>query len=178
MVTIAVVSAMIMIPVGRLASLTTPPAPPLAPSMSIALAQALTRTLNTHDLPELTDLFTDEDGGPTVMADRYAWLKSEIRLWAQLQADKNIHIDAYDYRTTEQGAAWSADVYRDDWTAVGVDPLRVTNSIWVHNGKIANFTEVARDSIDTEQLGPLWRPGSSPEQAIDAPWRIWRRSVL
>jgi hypothetical protein len=64
----------------------------------------------------------------------------EIRLWAQQQVQAGIRTVAYDFRVTENGAAWTADVYREDWRAVGVTPLRVTNSIWVHNGQLANFT--------------------------------------
>ena len=76
----------------------------------------------------------------------------------------NIRIAAYDYRITEQGAAWDADVYRDDWASVGINALPVTNSVWVHNGKLTNFTSTPRSTLDAEQLGNLWRPGSTPER--------------
>jgi hypothetical protein len=136
---------------------------------AIALAQAFTADLNAHDVDGLLELFTDEDAGPSVTADRYAWLKFEIRLWAQKQADTNLRMQAHEYRLTEQGAAWDADLYRDDWTAAGVAPLQVTNSIWVQNGRIANFTEKLRNSTDANQLGDLWRPGAAPERPPDPP---------
>jgi hypothetical protein len=133
---------------------------------SVELAQHLTAALNAHDVDALVELFSDEGGGPTVTADRYAWLKSEIRLWAQRQADTNIRVDPYSYSNTAQGAAWEADVFRDDWTAVGIAPLQVTNSISVRNGKIASYTETPRNAIEAEKLGALWRPGSTPEHLI------------
>jgi hypothetical protein len=47
---------------------------------------------------------------------------------------------AYDFRLTEKGAAWDADVYREDWRALGVDGVAVTNTVSVHNGRLAIFT--------------------------------------
>jgi hypothetical protein len=138
--------------------------PSAQPQEAIALAQALTVELNAHDADGLIELFTDDDAGPSVNAERYAWLKFEIRLWAQKQADTNLNVQAYEYRITEEGAAWDADLYRDDWTAAGVAPLQVTNSIWVKNGRIANFTEKVRNSADTDRLATLWQPGTAPER--------------
>ncbi len=131
---------------------------------AIELAQALTSALNNHDVEALVALFTDEDAGPTVTADRYAWLQFEIALWAEQQVAMNIRVDASDYRLTEHGAAWEAEVYRDDWSGRGVSSLPVTNSVWVHGGKLANFTSVLRDGRDAERLGGLWRPGAAPER--------------
>jgi hypothetical protein len=131
---------------------------------SIQLAQAFTAALNAHDVDALVELFTDEDAGPTVTADRFAWQKFEIRLWAQQQTDAGIRTEAFDYRVTEHGAAWSADVYRDDWRAVGVTPLRVSNSIWVHNGHLADFTSQLSEPSDLPRLGQLWQPGAVPER--------------
>jgi hypothetical protein len=54
-------------------------------------------------------------------------------------------------------------VYRDDWMALRVAPLSVTNSIWVHQGKVAAFSSTPRDPRDAERLGSLWRPGLPPE---------------
>jgi hypothetical protein len=133
--------------------------PAAQPEDAVALAQAFIVELNAHNVDALVELFTDEDAGASVSADRYAWLKFEIRLWAQTQADSNLRMQAYQYRITEQGAAWDADLYRDDWTAAGVAPLNVTNSIWVHNGKIANFTEKLRNPADADRLANLWQPG-------------------
>jgi hypothetical protein len=130
----------------------------------VVLAKAFTSAMIAHDVDAIVELFTDEDAGPTVSADRSAWQKFEIRLWARRQADMNIRIAAYDYRITEQGAAWDADVYRDDWASVGINALPVTNSVWVHNGKLTNFTSTPRSTLDAEQLGNLWRPGSTPER--------------
>ena len=127
------------------------------------LARAFTAALNGNDVETLVDLFTDEDAGPTVTADRFAWQKFEIRRWAQLQVEMNIDLHAYDYRLTEHGAAWDADVYRDDWAALGVPALAVTNSVWVHHGKLANFTSVPRNPADTQPLGDRWRPATVPE---------------
>jgi len=130
---------------------------------AIELAQAFTAALNGHDVETLVDLFTDEDAGPTVTADRFAWQKFEIRRWAEGQVEMHINAPAYDYRLTQHGAAWDADVYRDDWAALGVPALAVTNSVWVHNGKLANFTSVPRSPADTQPLGVRWRPATVPE---------------
>src|SRR5262249_7343933 len=116
-----------------------------------------------HDVSALLDLFTDEDAGPTVTADQYAWLKFEIGVWAQHQADMDVHVDAHDYRLTEHGAAWDADVYRSDWAAAGVRAMGVANSIWVHSGKVARFSSRARSAVDAAQLGSLWRPGATSD---------------
>jgi hypothetical protein len=50
---------------------------------AIQLALAFTDALNDHNVGALVDLFTDEDGGPTVNADRDAWQRFEIREWAR-----------------------------------------------------------------------------------------------
>ena len=49
-------------------------------------------------------------------------------------------------------------MYRDDWAALGIPTLHVTNSIWVHQGRIANFTSHADNSREAERLGDLWSP--------------------
>ena len=130
---------------------------------AIELARAFTAAMNGNDVETLVDLFTDEDAGPTVTADRFAWQKFEIRRWAEWQVEMHINAHAYDYWLTEHGAAWEADVHRDDWAALGVPALAVTNSVWVHNGKLANFTSVARNPADTQPLGDRWRPATVPE---------------
>ncbi len=144
-------------------------APELQTGDALGLARAVSVELNAHDVDAFVELFTESDAGPSVSADRYAWLKSEIRLWAQQQADLNLSMDARDYRVTEQGAVWDADVYRDDWIAVGVAPLAVTNAIWVHDRKIAIFSEQPRNPIDAARLGILWRPGAVPERISNPP---------
>ena len=131
--------------------------------VNIELAQALSRAINAGDVDEVVELFTEEHAGPTVVADRFAWEKFEIRLWALHETSMNMQVEAGRYQLTEHGATWGAIAYRDDWTAVGVYGLSVTNSIWVHNGKIASFTSVPRNPIDVQQLGNLWRPGATPE---------------
>jgi hypothetical protein len=128
---------------------------------SIELAQAFTVALNAHDVDALVELFTEDDSGPTLSADRYAWQKSEIRLWAQQQVAANIHVTAYDFQVTDRGAAWNADVFRDDWQEWGVSLLPVANTIWVHEGKLADFTSTLRDPQDAERLSGLWRPDTS-----------------
>jgi hypothetical protein len=40
--------------------------------ISIQLAQAFTAALNAHDVDALVELFTEDDAGPSVNADRYA----------------------------------------------------------------------------------------------------------
>jgi hypothetical protein len=135
-----------------------------APATSIELAQAFTVALNAHDVDALVELFTEDDSGPTLSADRYAWQKSEIRLWAQQQAAANIHVTAYDFQLTDTGATWNADVFRDDWQEWGVSLLPVANTIWVHDGKLADFTSTLRDPQDAERLSGLWRPGASVRQ--------------
>jgi hypothetical protein len=132
---------------------------------SIRLAQAFTTALNAHDVDALVELFSEEDAGPTVTADRFAWQKFEIRLWAQQQVQAGIRSEAYDYRVTEHGASWKADVYRDDWQAVGVALVPVTNSIWVHHGQVADFTSKLSEPDDQQRLGRLWQPGTLPERA-------------
>jgi len=111
----------------------------------------------------LVALFTDDDGGPTVSADRYAWLKYEIALWGRQQVAENIRLDASKYRLSEHGAVWEAEVYRDDWSAAGVTSLRVTNAVWVRGGRIAAFASKLLDPRDAERLGDRWRPGAVPE---------------
>jgi hypothetical protein len=134
-----------------------------SPPSNLELAQGFTATLNAHDVDALAELFTDdEDSGGTVHADRYAWNKFEIRAWAQRQVRANTHTDARDYRVTEHGAVWNAEVYREDWRQLGVDSLRVRNSIWVHDGKLVDFTSKPLDPHDAERLGHLWQPGASP----------------
>ena len=130
---------------------------------SIALAQEFTDALNAHDVDTVVALFTEENSGPTVNADRYAWQKYEIRMWAQQQVDANIQVQAFDYRLTEHGAEWSANLYRDDFG----DAVPVTSSIWIDNGKIADFTSVLNDARDAERLGALWQPGSLVEPSGD-----------
>ena len=96
---------------------------------NIELAQVFTTALNAHDVDALVELFTEADSGPSVTADRYAWQKFEISLWAQQQVRMNIRMEAYDYRLTGQGVTWDADVYRHDWAALGVKVLPVTNAL-------------------------------------------------
>lgn len=134
---------------------------PLSATSHIVLAQTFTEMLNAHDVDGLVDLFTEDDSGPTVNADGYAWQKFEIRIWAQQQVAQNIYVNAYDFQVTDRGAAWNAEVFRDDWQEWGVDLLPVANSIWVHEGKLANFTSVPRDPQDLVRLSGLWRPDSS-----------------
>jgi hypothetical protein len=129
---------------------------------NVELAQAFTAALNTHDADALVELFTDEDGGPTVNADRFAWQKFEIRVWALQQVAANVHADAYDYETTDFGATWNADMFRADWSLLGAQRVRVTNSIWVHHGRVADFTSRLSDPSDQLLLGQLWQPGTAP----------------
>jgi hypothetical protein len=131
---------------------------------ALALARAFTAALDGHDVEALVAVFTEEDAGPTVTADRSAWQKFEIRLWAERQVRANIDVEAHAYWLTDHGAAWDAEVYRDDWAALGVDVLPVTNSVWVHAGKLADFTSTPRDRRLAERLGDLWRPGAAPER--------------
>jgi hypothetical protein len=130
---------------------------------SVELAQAFTAALNAHDVDAVVGMFTDENSGPTVTADRYAWQKFEIRLWAQRQVAAGIRTEAFDYTASEHGATWGANVYRDDFSALGVEFVPVTNTIWVHNGKLADFTSTLNEPRDFERLGVLWQPGSVPE---------------
>ena len=130
---------------------------------SVALAQELTAALNAHDVEALVDLFSDEGPGATVHADRYAWTSFEIRLWAQHQVRANVRVGAYNYEATEHGAAWTAIVYREDWQELGVDALPVFNTIWVEDGKIADFTSRLASPGDAERLQHLWRPGAPPD---------------
>jgi len=130
---------------------------------NLELAQRFTGLLNAHDVDALVELFTDdEDSGGTVHADRYAWHKVEIRAWARRQVRANIHVNARDYRVTQNGTSWNAEVHRDDWRQLGVDQLRVLNSIWVQDGKLVDFMSKPLDQDDAEQLGRLWQPGASP----------------
>jgi len=155
--------ALRLLPEGIRSSMKTPSEFSAEPATSIELAQSLTAALNAYDADAVVQLFGEEDSGPTVTADRYAWGKFEIRLWVQQQVQASIHIEAYDYRSIEVGAAWNADVYHQDWRQLEY-PLRVTNTIWVHNGKIADFTSKPSNPSDAWHLGYLWRPGSVPER--------------
>ncbi len=79
-----------------------------------------------------------------------------------------IHVAAYDYRVTERGVEWSATVTRDDWRLIaGLESVPVTNSIWVHEGKIADFTSVLADPRDADVLGGFWRPSMTPDYRAD-----------
>jgi hypothetical protein len=131
---------------------------------SIQLAQAFTSALNRHDVEALVALFTEEDAGPTVTADRYPWQKFEIRVWAERQVAANIHVEASGYWIDQHGATWDAEVQRDDWSGLGVSSLLVTNSVWVQHGKLASFTSQPREARDAERLGDLWRPDASPKR--------------
>jgi hypothetical protein len=131
---------------------------------TVALAHAFTSTLNAHDVDALVELFTDEDAGATVSADRYAWGKFEIRLWAEQQVRAGIWSEAYDYQVTEQSAVWNAEVYRDDWQAMGLTAVPVRNSIWVQDGRLADFTSKPREPGVLLRLGRLWQPGVAPER--------------
>lgn len=130
----------------------------------VELAQVFTAALNAHDVDSLVELFTEEDAGATVNADRFAWGKFEIRLWAQQQVRAGIRTEMHDVWLTEHGAAWNADVYRDDWLALGLKVLPVTNTIWVHNGHLANFTSQPTEPGDLLRLGRTWRPGAAPDR--------------
>lgn len=141
---------------------------PSPPADHIALAEAFTAALNSHDVDALLALFTEEDSGPTVNADRYAWQKYEIRLWAEQQVAGGIRVTGYDYQVTEHGVAWQAAVSREDWRLVlGVDTVPLTNSIWVHEGKIADFTSTLNDPRDADVLRGFWRPSSTPDYRTD-----------
>jgi hypothetical protein len=130
-------------------------------AVPIQLAQTFTAALNAHNVNAVVELFTDEGSGPTVNADAYAWHKFEIGQWAQQQVSANIRVEARNYRLSEYGATWDADVYRDDWAALGVQSLPVTNSIKLHNGKLATFTSEPEQPRDVQALGILWRPSAS-----------------
>jgi hypothetical protein len=133
---------------------------------ALRLAREFNSDLNAHDVDGLVDLFTDADSGPTVTADRFAWLKFEIRLWALQQVAMNISVDAYNYQISDVGVTWDADIYREDWAAVGVRTLAVSNSIWVRDRKVASYMSTPRSSVDAQRLGRLWRPGSAPERSM------------
>jgi hypothetical protein len=133
---------------------------------AVELARAFTAALNARDADALADLFGDAGAGPTVEADRYAWNRHEIRLWAREQSRLGIHVDAYDYQASEHGATWSATVRRDDWSVAGVEALAQTHTIWVEDGKLVAFRARLDDPRAADLLGHLWRPGASP----DEPW--------
>jgi hypothetical protein len=135
-----------------------------SPPNHLELAQHFTIALNAHDVDALVELFTDDDdnNGASVHADRYAWNKVEIRAWAQQQVRANTYMDARDHRVTRNGAAWNAELYREDWRQLGVYSVSMLNSIWVQNGKLVDFTSTPLDHHDVVQLGRLWQPGVSP----------------
>src|SRR5437016_1317684 len=54
---------------------------------ALTLASSFVDTLNAGDVEAVVALFDDEG---TVFADRHAWLKYEVRLWAQTQTDNSI----------------------------------------------------------------------------------------
>jgi hypothetical protein len=142
-------------------------APAKQPVDGIELAQAFTAALNAHDVDAVVSYFTEADSGPTVNADRYAWQKYEIRMWAARQAALNFHIDGYDYRVTDHGVEWNADLSRDDFRQLGLESVPVTNSIWIHDGQVADFTATLSDPRDAALLGPLWQPGTLTDLRID-----------
>ena len=148
--------------------LTPPDVEELQVPSGVQLAQALTAALNAHDVDALVDLFTEEDAGPTITADRVAWQKFEIRRWGQQQVQAGIRIEADDYRVTQHGAAWTAAVFRQDWSEHGVAMLPVRNSVWVHNGRLAIFSSQPKEPRDLQRLGRLWQPGLGPEEPTPA----------
>jgi hypothetical protein len=123
----------------------------------VALAQSFTAALNDHDVDTLVAMFTDEDAGPTLTADAWAWQKFEIRRWAEDQVLADITIDGYAYRASSTGASWYATVHRDDWQALGADPVLVADSIVVQNGQLENFTSRLRNPLDAKMLASVWR---------------------
>ena len=44
----------------------------------------------------------------------------------------------------------------------------VSNSIWVHNGQLADFSSTLSEPRDAERLGDLWRPGAAPDRTPGA----------
>jgi hypothetical protein len=49
-------------------------------------------------------------------------------------------------------------------SASGVEVVPVTNTLWVHNGRLADFTSTPTDSRDLERLGALWRTAAAPDR--------------
>jgi hypothetical protein len=181
LIALAVRVAVLALAAGLIVMLVATPAAAASPALSglaagarstcgPELARAFTAALNAHDVEALVDLFGDAGAGPTVQADRYAWNKHEIRLWAQQQTRANIRVHADDYGATENGATWSAVVHRDDWHAAGVEALAVTNRIWVEDGKLVAFAASPTDWRDAARLGHFWRPGVGPEWSTD--WEV------
>jgi hypothetical protein len=123
----------------------------------IALAQAFTAALNDHDVDTVVAMFNYEDAGPTLTAEDSASQKFEIRRWAEDQVLANIIIDGYAYRVTSNGASWYATVHRDDWQALGADPVLVADSLVVQNGQLENFTSRLRNPVDARMLVSVWR---------------------
>jgi hypothetical protein len=119
--------------------------------------RAFTAALNDHDVDTLVAMFTDEDAGPTLTAEVWAWQKFEIRRWTEDQVLANISIDGYAYRATSSGASWYATVHRDDWQAFGADPVLVANSIAVKDGRLEDFTSRLRNPLDAGVLASVWR---------------------
>jgi len=130
---------------------------------NVALAETFMAALNAHDVDAIVGLFSEDGPGATVHADRYAWTAYEIRLWAQKQVDENVQADGYAYEAFDHGAVWAATLYRDDFQAAGVDAVALHNTIFVEDGKIADFTATLVNARDRAQLGDLWRPGSAPD---------------
>jgi hypothetical protein len=123
----------------------------------IALAKAFTAALNDHDVYTLVAMLSGEDAGPTLTAEVSAWQRFEIRRWAEDQVLANISIDGYSYRATSTGASWYAAVHRDDWQALGADPVLVADSVVVQNGQIEDFTSRLRSPLDARMLASVWR---------------------
>src|SRR5262245_15135440 len=91
------------------------------------LAQAFTAALNGHDADRWRELFGEAGGRRTVEADRSAWNRYELRLWAEQQFRSNIRVQGFDYRPTEDGATWTSLASRDDWSGLGARALALSN---------------------------------------------------
>lgn len=140
----------------------TPTATNADTSSELTLAAALVDALNHGDEGGMVALF---DAEATVTADRYAWTRFEIHLWARAQIAASIVMEPEGpYQAVPNRAMWTARVRRADWRERGADWVRMANQILTQDGHIMDFTSVPLDGASVIPLGNLWRPGSTPDR--------------
>jgi hypothetical protein len=136
-----------------------------------ALEDALVRNLNRGDEDGVVALF---DPQATVEADRHAAGVDEIRLWARRQIAYSINIVVDRREAADSGpnrAMWTAHVWRQDWRAIGLPSVVMTQAIWTVGPRIVHFSAFPTDGTLVPQLGDAWRPSSAPD-----PWLLKQSS--
>ena len=139
---------------------TTASAQPPADGTGADAAASLVAAMNSGDVDGVVSLFADE---ATVYADRYAWLDYEIRIWAEINVDRGLIVEPRGpIQDMGQHVVWQAALTRNDWRAVGVERLDVSEDALIEDGKITSLTVTPLDPNEVARLGDLWQPRAAP----------------